>query len=1158
MSDDLSYHFNGSNNPISYSGGLTNQLSNQEVGGTVILGYSVASKYGTVYSSTLSSTYSRVNVYSSCEFYANGIVSNVTLKTGGLMYVHAGDVNNLTVEKGASITVYCPIYAVEDFHPWAKPVSSSYRLTPSVQNVLCSGSFFLTQSATASFVTVTGAAGAMTVKNAATLTSASVFASAVLKIEGGGVVNGLSAANSAVVNVARDGVANNVQISNAASLYVEGAATGSISNGGYAEITGEFTSGSIAKGGVANVGKGGFFGGKTSQEQVLINGGKVEIFNGGTAGNIVVDNGGTLTFTDGARFNGTISLNGADDSLLQFGRNGDDGYYFSGIVVLDISNATSTYAINAIQYLNKYVDGQLYITVAADQNSGTYVLSEGIGNDSVWYGIGVYNSNYDYVSDISGSGVSIGDIRVYDGREYLLENKNNSLTLTVTEAAPRVDVYLNTGEGFRYQDNRFIHAGNNTAYLAYCDEYGLFGVNSGLVASSYKLGEAGTVVLGGIASDFKLLDAEMRILSGGSAVNTVLTGGNIHISGGACMIGGHMEGNPDNKIHVAQGAYLADFDVKAGSVYVAEGGEAYGIGLGKECILTVQGVGSGITVREGGLLQAEVGFGVLSKVAIEFGGSLQNLQYRGGANSAYVEKVSGDVFHGLVDDLGYTGSAQVGSTALVRRLTLMEYAQMSAFDGAQITDATIEKGGVMTLTRDATAEILKIKNGGTVILSSGAAVIDAELDNGAVILAGATTQLKDVTVSAGATLSISGYGATLSGNITLLSDDNNSGLLVAEGAINVADANISIDLVGRDAIQDLMDDYVCQISNFNAIAAASITVNIAENQKEGAYLLGAQGIDFGGTLTISAGANEIGKVTFNNNLMVGDYAFALSTDSFGRLYLNVDVLPESNLTGGDGSQIVVWSKANGTVGYIDGTTLHNVYEWSEAEAPMWEVVGAGRFDGAASANDSILVYNNMTNQFAVWSDLNDPDNSYTELYRMDSDCRVIGLANLDGNGYDDILIAKENGSYGVLYDGVNWQAISGDGELIGAGDFGTADGKDSLRFIKGGMSSDMEVVGIGDFQGDGTDDIMLWNEITGEVIAWENGDSTNVRSAGMLDANFWEIAAVGDYNGDNKEDLLLRETVTGQGKLVYWGAGSEANWTDMKCQVGNDKFAVIA
>jgi hypothetical protein len=304
--------------------------------------------------------------------------------------------------------------------------------------------------------------------------------------------------------------------------------------------------------------------------------------------------------------------------------------------------------------------------------------------------------------------------------------------------------------------------------------------------------------------------------------------------------------------------------------------------------------------------------------------------------------------------------------------------------------------------------------------------------------------------------------------------------------------------------------------------------------------------------------NEIGTLSFANDLVVGDFAFTLSTDNFGRLYLNVDVLPEANLTGGDSSQIIVWSKANGTVGYIEGTSFQNVYEWSEAETSMWEVVGAGRFDGAASANDSILVYNNMTNQFAVWSDLDDPDNSYTELYRMDSDCRVIGLANLDGNGYDDILIAKENGSYGVLYDGVNWQSISGDGELIGAGDFGAADGKDSLLFIKSGMLSDMEVVGIGDFQGDGIDDIMLWNKVTGDVLAVENGDFSNVRNAGNLDANFWEIAAVGDYNGDNKEDLLLRETVSGQGRLAYWGAGSEANWTDMKCQVGNDKFAVIA
>ena len=1170
MSDNLSYQFNGSN-PIYYSSGYTDQLSNTEVGGTVILGYSVASKYGTVSSGKVSSA----SAYTSCTFNGNGIVSSATLLNGGQMYVHAGTVDKLKVEAGAIVTVYQPVTAVENFHKWATPASATYDLAPVVRNVSCYGDFVLAQSATATNITAIGALAEITVKNQAVLTTAAANDKAVLNIEAGGVVNGLSANTLATVNVAQGAVANDVKISGGAVLNVTGTANGTIGYDGYAAVSGNFTSGAITNGGSAHVSNGGFIGGKISGEQVMINGGVVEILKGGTAGNLAVDNGGKLTFTDGAILNGTISLNGADNSLLQFGKPEDDSFFFNGYIMLDISGAEGNYGINAIESLNKYVDGSLYITVSNDQDSGTYILSEGVGNDSLWYGIGVFSSDRSYASDVSGAGISIGDIRVFDGREYFLENVDGALTLTITEAAPRVNVSLNKGDGFRYQDNRFIHAGNNTAYLAYCNESGLFGVNSGLVASSYKLGEPGTIVLGGIASDFKLYDAEMRILSGGSAVNTELIGGNIHISGGAFMSGGLMRGNPENKIHVAQRAYLTDFKISAGSVYVAEGGEAYDIEIGKECAMTVQGVGSAVTVSSGGSLQAEVGFGVLSKVFVENGGNLQNLQCRGGAVSAYIERVEGDTFHGLVDGLGFTGSAQVGSNALVRQLTLMENAQMSAFDGANISGATIEKGGVMTLTRDAVVQDLDVKNGGMVILSSGATVTDAALENGAVISAGATTQLKDITVSAGATLNISGYEAVLSGDITLLSDGNNSGLLVVEGDINVADAVISIDLSNRDAIPDLMGDYVCQISNFNAIAEAVIAVNIADNQAEGAYLLGAQGINFGGTLTISAGVNEIGALSFANDLVVGDFAFTLSTDDFGRLYLNVDVLPEANLTGGDSSQIIVWSKANGTVGYIEDTSFQNVYEWSEAETSMWEVAGAGRFAGAPSANDGILIYNNMTNTFAVWTDMNDPDGSYTKLYRMDSDCRVAGLANLDGNGYDDVLIVNANGSSGILKDGVEWQALSFDGELIGAGDFGAADDKDSL-LVKNGTdyalwhndngswtetaigTSDLQVVGIGDFQGDGIDDIILWNDATGEVIAWEDGDSTNVRTAGTADANFWEIAAVGDYNGDNKADLLLRETVSGQGRLAYWGAGSEVNWTDMKCQVGNDKFAVIA
>jgi hypothetical protein len=113
----------------------------------------------------------------------------------------------------------------------------------------------------------------------------------------------------------------------------------------------------------------------------------------------------------------------------------------------------------------------------------------------------------------------------------------------------------------------------------------------------------------------------------------------------------------------------------------------------------------------------------------------------------------------------------------------------------------------------------------------------------------------------------------------------------------------------------------------------------------------------------------------------------------------------------------------------------------------------------------------------------------------------------------------------------------------------------------GAVEADWEVAGIGDFQGDGIDDIIVMNNKTGYMFAWENGNSSKTRWVGAVDAGDWEVAAVGDYNGDGKDDLLLRELVTGWGGLGYWGAGYAGNWVDLNARVENNQisnFAVIA
>jgi hypothetical protein len=112
----------------------------------------------------------------------------------------------------------------------------------------------------------------------------------------------------------------------------------------------------------------------------------------------------------------------------------------------------------------------------------------------------------------------------------------------------------------------------------------------------------------------------------------------------------------------------------------------------------------------------------------------------------------------------------------------------------------------------------------------------------------------------------------------------------------------------------------------------------------------------------------------------------------------------------------------------------------------------------------------------------------------------------------------------------------------------------------GSVGTTWEVAAIGDFEGDGIDDIMVVDKNSNNVWVWDDGNYSDRRWRGTLGEGF-KIEAVGDYNADGKEDLLLREYNTGWGGMGYWGAGYAGNWVDLNARIETDlesKFSVIA
>ena len=180
---------------------------------------------------------------------------------------------------------------------------------------------------------------------------------------------------------------------------------------------------------------------------------------------------------------------------------------------------------------------------------------------------------------------------------------------------------------------------------------------------------------------------------------------------------------------------------------------------------------------------------------------------------------------------------------------------------------------------------------------------------------------------------------------------------------------------------------------------------------------------------------------------------------------------------------------------------------------------------------------------------------------------VAGIGDFDGDGRGDILWRNTSTGQNYIYF-MNGTAIkSNEGpirtvadqnwQVAGIGDF-DGDGKDDILwrnastgenyvYLMSGLSlkpgegyirtvADLnwKVAGIGDFDGDGKADILWRNSSTGQNYVYPMDGPTIKASEGYLrtvDDTRWEVKGVGDFDGDGKADIVWRNSSSGQNYL---------------------------